>query len=100
MAYLENEGARTEAITGAVVAAVVERQREASEMRWRVVGGVALRLILLAVCGYVLWRVRTILTTVIVAGVLASAAGALVEPLTRFRLRFLKPKTQRMAATL
>lgn len=88
------------ALTGAVVAAVVERQREVSETRWRFIGGAILRVALLALCGYVLWRVHTIITTLIIAGVLASAAGALVEPLTRFRIPFLSPKTQRIATTI
>lgn len=103
MAFItRDEEERTDraAFTGAVVAAVVERQREVSESRWRFIGGAVLRLALLALCGYVLWRVHTIVTTLIIAGVLASAAGALVEPLTRFRVRFLAPKTQRVISTV
>ncbi len=102
MAFINGEYEQRDqqtALTGAVVAAVVERQRVVSETRWRVIGGMVLRLALLALCGYVLWRVRTIVTTLIIAGVFASAASALVEPLTRFRIRFLTPKTQRIAAT-
>ncbi len=96
----EEERSDRAAFTGAVVAAVVERQREVSESRWRFIGGAILRLTLLALCGYVLWRVHTIVTTLIIAGVLASAAGALVEPLTRFRVPFLTPKTQRIVSTI
>ena len=83
----------------AVAAEVMQLQRAQTENRWRTVGGLVLRGLLIAVCAYVLWRVRTILTTVIFAGVLASAAGAIVEPLTRYRIRFLSPKTQRVLTT-
>ena len=79
----------------AIAAALLEKQQTVVENRWRTFGGVLLRLALLAVCGYVLWRVQTIVTTLIVAGVLAAAASALVEPLMRFRLRGVSPKMQR-----
>ena len=97
MAFLRSDDDRA---PDAVAAAVIAKQREASEARWRMVGGMLLRLALLAVCGYVLWRVRTIVTTLIIAGVVASAAGALVEPLTRYRVAFLSPKTQRIVTTV
>jgi len=48
---------------------------------------------------YLVWRVRGILTTVLIAVVLASAANALVEPLCRLRVRFLRRRTQRTIAT-
>ncbi|MBC8140475.1 MAG: AI-2E family transporter [Armatimonadetes bacterium] len=98
MAFLRTDS-DTPTPTAEAVAAVVLAQREATDNRWRTVGGLLLRGLLIAICAYVLWRVRTILTTVIIAGVLASAAGALVEPLTRFRIRFLSPKTQRVITT-
>ena len=84
----------------AIAAALLDRQQGVVENRWRTVGAVLLRLALLAVCGYVLWRVQTIVTTLIVAGVLAAAAGALVEPLMRFRVRGLSPKAQRGIAAV
>ena len=87
-------------LTGVVVAAVAEQQRAAADARWRVWGGVLLRVLLLALCGYVLYRVRTIVTTLIVAGVLASAISALVAPLIHLRIAGLNPKTQRLLATL
>ena len=101
MAIIEQEPASEPArLTAAVIAAVAEQQRVAAEARWRVWGGVLLRVVLLALCGYVLYRVRTIVTTLIVAGVLASAVSALVAPLTNVHVAGLKPKPQRLLATL
>jgi predicted PurR-regulated permease PerM len=61
---------------------------------------ILLRLALIGLGGYVLWRVRTILTTVIVALVLSSAASALVALFMRKRIYYLRPHTQRFAATV
>jgi predicted PurR-regulated permease PerM len=61
--------------------------------------GLLVRLALAAAAVYFLYRVRTILTTVLVALIISCAASALVEPLMRRRVRFLKPHTQRLLAT-
>jgi predicted PurR-regulated permease PerM len=90
----------------AAAQAVLAAQREAAsasaEARLRFWSRMLLRLALLGLAGYVLWRTRTILATVVVSMVLASAIGALVRPLTRLRLPFLRlhPRTQRTAATV
>lgn len=57
------------------------------------------RVALTALGIYLVWRVRTILTTVLIALVLACAVGALVDPLCHVRIRFLRPRTQRTLAT-
>src|SRR4051812_10301578 len=58
-----------------------------------------LRVTVAVVGAYLLWRVREILTTILIALVLACAAGALVDPLCRYRIPFLRPRTQRTIAT-
>lgn len=59
-----------------------------------------LRLALIAFGAYFLWRVKTIVVTVLVAQILACAAGALVAPLMRRRwVRGLSLRTQRTLAT-
>jgi Predicted permease len=82
---------------------VTERQRAvmaaSAEGRLRFWSLLLLRLALAVVAIYVLWRVRTVVTTVVVALVLASAVGALVRPLTRIRIPFLRPRVQRTIAT-
>jgi predicted PurR-regulated permease PerM len=59
-----------------------------------------LRLGLLTIGGYLLWRSRTIITTVVLALVLASAVSAVVDPLCRV-MRFIRPPhLRRSLATL
>lgn len=58
-----------------------------------------LRVTLIALGAYFLWRVRSILATVIVSAVIAYAASALVEPLCRRRVRGWSARTQRVVAT-
>lgn len=58
-----------------------------------------LRIALTGLGLYFLWRVRTILATVLVALVLSSAAGALVNFCMRRRVAWLRPHTQRVLAT-
>jgi predicted PurR-regulated permease PerM len=62
-------------------------------------GGVVLRLAFAAAGIYILWRVRAVLTVVIVSLVVACAMKALVDPLCRHRLFFMKPHKQRILAT-
>ncbi len=62
--------------------------------------GVFVRVALVVFAAYFLWRVRTILATVIVAVILAYAASALVEPLCRRRIRGLSARGQRTLATV
>ncbi len=61
--------------------------------------GLLLRIGLTALAAYVLWRVRAIISTVIIAAVIATAAGALVDPLCRIKIRGLRPRPQRTIAT-
>jgi len=61
--------------------------------------GLLLRIGLTALAVYVLWRVRAIVSTVIIAAVIATAAGALVDPLCRIRIKGLSPRPQRTIAT-
>jgi predicted PurR-regulated permease PerM len=77
-----------------------EGLRRSLEVRLQFWWSLILRASLFALGGYVLWRIRGILTTVIVALVIAAAAQALVEPLCRRRIRGLRPHTQRVIATL
>ncbi len=63
-------------------------------------GGLLGRILLFALAGYILWRVRSIVTTVIIALILSTATGALVNPLCRTRVVGLKPHTQRLLATI
>ena len=58
------------------------------------------RLALLAFAGYFLWRVRTILTDVLVAAVLAFALIGPTDWLCRFRIKALRPRAQRLGAAL
>ena len=80
-----------------------DRQRAAvaasSEGRLRFWSSLLLRLALLALTVYVLWRIQAVVTTVVIALVVASAVGALVRPLTRRPVSFLRPRTQRTIAT-
>ena len=77
-----------------------EPGRGATETRLSFWWGMIVRFALIGIGVYFLWRVRTILTTVVVALVIACAAQALVTPLCRHRLRWLKPHTQRFLATV
>lgn len=54
------------------------------------------RVIIAAIALYVLWRVREIIVTVLVAAVLAAALEPIVSWLCRRRIRMLHPKTQRV----
>ena len=58
------------------------------------------RLALLAFAGYFLWRVRTIVTDILVASILAFALVGPVNALCRMRLPKIRPRTQRLGATL
>ena len=58
------------------------------------------RLALIAFLGYFLWRVRSILTDVLVAAVLAFALIGPVNWLCRFRIKQMKGRTQRLCVTL
>ena len=58
------------------------------------------RLALLAFAGYFLWRVRTIVTDILVASILAFALVGPVNALCRFRVPKLRPRTQRLGVTL
>ncbi len=58
------------------------------------------RLALLAFAGYFLWRVRTIVTDILVASIFAFALVGPVNALCRFRVPKLRPRTQRLGATL
>lgn len=58
------------------------------------------RLALLAFLGYFLWRVRSILTDVLVAAILAFALIGPVNWLCRFRIKQMKGRTQRLCVTL
>lgn len=57
----------------------------------------SIRLLLLAGILYLLWRLQTVVTTVIAAGILASAAGAFVDPLMRFKPLMKVPRHTRRA---
>ena len=70
------------------------------ETRLQVWGGILLRLAFAAVTLYLLWRIKAVLSVVIVSLVVACATSALVDPLCRRRLHFMKPHTQRNLATL
>ncbi len=59
-----------------------------------------LRLALLAFLGYFLWRVRTILTDVLVASILAFALIGPVDWLCRFRIPKIGARTHRLIAAL
>ena len=56
------------------------------EAGWQSLGRRVLRLLVLAALVYVAWRSHSIVTTLIGAGIFASAAGALAHPLQRLRL--------------
>ena len=58
------------------------------------------RLALLAFAGYFLWRVRTIVTDILVASIFAFALVGPVNVLCRVRVPKLRPRTQRLGATL
>ena len=58
------------------------------------------RLALIAFAGYFVWRVRTILTDILVASILAFALIGPVNALCRYRLPKIRPRTQRLFATL
>jgi len=58
------------------------------------------RLALLAFAAYFLWRVRTIVTDILVASIFAFALVGPVNALCRFRVPKLRPRTQRLGATL
>ena len=74
--------------------------RQIMDARLAFWGGLLLRVVLFVLAAYVLWRVRSIVTTVAVALILASAAGSLVDPLCKHRLFGLKPHAQRLCATI
>jgi predicted PurR-regulated permease PerM len=76
-----------------------EALRRALEVRLQFWWSLILRACLIAFGVYFLWRIRGIVTTVIVALILAAAAQALVEPLCRRRIRGMRPHTQRVLAT-
>ena len=57
----------------------------------------SIRLLLLAGILYLLWRLQTVVTTVIAAGILASAAGAFVDPVMRFKPLMKIPRHTRRA---
>lgn len=59
-----------------------------------------MRLALLAFAAYFLWRVRTIVTDILVASIFAFALVGPVNALCRFRVPKLRPRTQRLGATL
>jgi predicted PurR-regulated permease PerM len=69
------------------------------ESRVTAVWNLLLRIVLTGVGLYFLWRVRAILTTIVISLVIACGAAALVEPLCRYRIGFLRPRTQRTIAT-
>ncbi|MBC8104332.1 MAG: AI-2E family transporter [Cytophagales bacterium] len=69
------------------------------ESRVAALWNLLLRIVLTVLGLYLLWRVRAIVTTVVISLVIACGAAALVEPLCRFRIAFLRPKTQRTIAT-
>lgn len=58
------------------------------------------RVALLVFAGYFLWRVRSILTDVLVAAILAFALVGPVDALCRPRLRYIGRRAQRLVATL
>ncbi|GAB4469532.1 MAG: AI-2E family transporter [Armatimonadaceae bacterium] len=57
------------------------------------------RLFFIVIAGYFLWRVRTIVATVIMALILSCAAEPLVELMCRRRIHRVRPHTQRAVAT-
>ena len=74
--------------------------RQIMEVRLAFWGKLAARVAVLALAGYILWRLRSTLTTVAVALILASATGSLVDSLCRTRVFGLKRHTQRLLATI
>ena len=58
------------------------------------------RLALLAFAAYFLWRVRTIVTDILVASIFAFALVGPVNALCRVRVPKIKPRTQRLCATV
>ncbi len=58
------------------------------------------RLAMLAFAGYFLWRVRTIVTDILVASILAFALVGPVNALCRVRIPRIKPRTQRLGVTV
>ena len=70
-----------------------------TESRVAAIWNLLLRIVLTALGLYFLWRVRAILTTIVISLVIACGAAALVEPLCRYRIMFLRPRVQRTIAT-
>ncbi len=66
----------------------------------RVIWGLLVRIVLVVASAYILYRVRTILISVLVAILLTYALLPIVDWLCRKRVTFLKPKTQRLIATI
>lgn len=62
--------------------------------RWIVRGLVA------AAAGYLLWRLRAIVFTVLLAAVVAAALEPLVSWICHFRIRAIHPKTERLLASI
>lgn len=66
----------------------------------RVIWGLLVRIVVVVASAYILYRVRTILISVLVAILLTYALLPIVDWLCRKRVTFLKPKTQRLIATI
>jgi len=62
--------------------------------------GVGLRLVLLVGIGYFVYRVRSVIITVLLAAVLTYAILPLVDLLCKYHVQGMKYKTQRLVATL
>lgn len=94
----ENQKAEIAAAeAGAVgVDARVAEARLLLEMRFRFWAGIVGRGALIALAVWAAWYLREIVSTVIVALIISSAASTAVEPLCRRRIRFLTPHAQRV----
>lgn len=59
-----------------------------------------MRAAIAAVLGYVLWRTRGIIVTILIAAVVAAALEPMVAYICRRRIRFIHPRTQRLLAAI
>ena len=76
-----------------------EAIRRGLEIRFQFWSRLLLRLAFIGLCIYLLWRLNLVVTTVVVAGVLASVATAISDPLGRLVRRyipFIRPHTLRL----
>lgn len=71
-----------------------------AETIFELIWGVGLRLVFLVGIGYFLYRVRSVIVAVLLAAVLTYAVLPVVDFLCKYRVRGMKRRTQRLAATV